>query len=155
MRFTLLKIIGETVSSDSWAYCNTHSRENATPPGKKTAVSFLPTVEYPTLPAVETGQRPLLHGKCRAVFPKTGRFYYIRKRTRPFKKGGQRRSRPHGSALFHRACGRPPQRSAAQFVGGYVCCTTGFGSPRFSTLESLISFLGQTVAHRPQLSHLE
>lgn len=38
---------------------------------------------------------------------------------------------------------------------GYACCTTGFGSPRFSTLESLISFLGQTVAHRPQLSHLE
>ena len=107
----------ETVSSDSWSHCSTYSRENATPPGKKTAVSFLPTVECPTLPAVETGQRPLLHGKCGAVFPKTGRFYYIRKRTHPFKKEGQRRSRPHGSALFHKACGRPPQRSATQFLG--------------------------------------
>ena len=29
------------------------------------------------------------------------------------------------------------------------------GSGRFSTLESLISFLGHTVAQRPQLVHLE
>ena len=29
------------------------------------------------------------------------------------------------------------------------------GSPRVSTLESLIRCLGQTVAHMPQLSHLE
>ncbi len=55
--------------------------------------------------------------------------------------------------LVKKLAADPLQRSAAQFVGGYAC-TAGFGSPRFSTLESLISFLGQTVAHRPQLSHL-
>ena len=63
MRFTLLKIIGETVSSESCSDCIIFFRSNATPPGKKTAVSFLPAVEYPTLPAVETGRRTLLSGK--------------------------------------------------------------------------------------------
>ncbi len=39
-----------------------------------------------------------------------------------------------------------------QMAGPFMDWTTG--SPSVSTLESLISFLGQTVAHRPQLSHL-
>ena len=63
MRFTLLKIIGETVSSESCSDCIIFFRSKATPPGKKTAVSFLPAVECPTLPAVETGQRALLSWK--------------------------------------------------------------------------------------------
>ena len=63
MRFTLLKIIGETVSSESCSDCIIFFRSKATPPGKKTAVSFLPAVECPTLPAVETGRRALLSGK--------------------------------------------------------------------------------------------
>ena len=63
MRFTLLKIIGETVSSESCSDCIIFFRSKATPPGKKTAASFLPAVECPTLPAVETGRRTLLSGK--------------------------------------------------------------------------------------------
>ena len=63
MRFTLLKIIGETVSSESCSDCIIFFRSKATPPRKKTAVSFLPAVECPTLPAVETGRRALLSWK--------------------------------------------------------------------------------------------
>ena len=39
-----------------------------------------------------------------------------------------------------------------QMAGPLIGST--LGSPRLSTLESLMSFLGHTVAHRPQLSHL-
>lgn len=39
-----------------------------------------------------------------------------------------------------------------QILGPFNGSTTG--SFRVSTLESLIRCLGQTVAHRPQLSHL-
>ena len=51
-------------------------------------------------------------------------------------------------------------RGSVIFWGGYSF-TAGLlmgievGSGRFSTLESLISFLGHTVAQRPQLVHLE
>ena len=41
------------------------------------------------------------------------------------------------------------------FTSGLLAGCFTWGSPSVSTLECLISFLGQTVAHRPQLSHLE
>ena len=49
---------------------------------------------------------------------------------------------------------REGRNSHQAFTSGLFLGIT-LGSGRVSTLESLISFLGQTVAHRPQLSHRE
>ena len=166
MRFTLLKIIGETVSSESCSDCIIFFRSKATPPGKKTAVSFLPTVECPTLPAVETGQRALLSWKWGLHSAKSVCFIIFA--NVPVHSGKRVPSRrgcrcPHSPAVPQAVAQTASIELAADLRRGlphnlregYACCTTGFGSPRFSTLESLMSFLGQTVAHRPQLSHLE
>ncbi len=66
-----------------------------------------------------------------AVFREIGLFYYIRKCARPFGKADSfpprvplsaQPSRASGSGpdRIYRACGRPPQRSAAQLLGGYA-----------------------------------
>lgn len=66
-----------------------------------------------------------------AVFREIGLFYYIRKRARPFGKVDSipprvplsaQPSRASGSGpdRIYRACGRPPQRSAVQLLGGYA-----------------------------------
>ena len=67
---------------------------------------------------------------------------------------------PEGTAYLSAACktALPETREGGYHAyqtlisGPLMDLTTG--SPRVSTLESLIRCLGQTVAHMPQLSHL-